>query len=225
MNMLMTGLGWCTVYAAWAWYIRGSECGAHTLLCKGFFAGPVYIKRRTLLSAGLQPVLILQPVRERIGLCAASLQLSAPAKSVNKNGAVVVQLNVAFLLSSSKLTASLRLMGLAERKLKRDEEAEETLVSAMAVFKDPRIKSSLEKLYAEADNAMEAGESCLSCPGLWVVHRCMWLLVCSHYVLVLPFFFLLLPQCPLVADHPHLWRVLVEPAWPKPWSCLGYVYP
>ena len=71
----------------------------------------------------------------------------------------VVQLNVAFLLSSAKLATSLRMMGLAERNLKRDEEAEETLVSAISVFKGSRIKTCLQKLYAEADDTMDAGES------------------------------------------------------------------
>ena len=70
-----------------------------------------------------------------------------------------MQLNVAFLLSSAKLATSLRLMGLAERNLKRDEEAEETLVSAISVFKGVRITACLKKLYAEVDDIMDAGET------------------------------------------------------------------
>ena len=68
-----------------------------------------------------------------------------------------MQLNVAFLLSSAKLATSLRLMGLAERNLKRDAEAEETLVKAISVFKGKRIKGCLQKLYAEAEGTMDAG--------------------------------------------------------------------
>ena len=75
-----------------------------------------------------------------------------------------LQLNVAFLLSSAKLATSLRLMGLAERNLKRDEEAEETLVSAISVFKGARIKACLQKLYGEADDTMDSGEACLAIP-------------------------------------------------------------
>ena len=71
----------------------------------------------------------------------------------------VVQLNVAFLLSSAKLATSLRMMGLAERNLKRDEEAEETLVHAISVFKGSRIKTCLQKLYAETDDTMDSGET------------------------------------------------------------------
>ena len=82
-----------------------------------------------------------------------------------RSKAGVVQLNVAFLLSAAKLATSLRLMGLAELKLKRNEEAEETLVSALNVFTGPRINPCLEKLYAEADSAMESGESCFSLLG------------------------------------------------------------
>ena len=82
-----------------------------------------------------------------------------------RSRAGVVQLNVAFLLSAAKLATSLRLMGLAELKLKRNEEAEESLVSALNVFTRPRINPCLEKLYAEADSAMESGESCLSFLG------------------------------------------------------------
>lgn len=90
-------------------------------------------------------------------------------------------------------------MGLAERKLKRNEEAEETLVSAMAVFKDPRIKACLEKLYAEADNAMEAGETCLSCSGLWV-HHCLRLLFAHTWCLYFRSSFLFLLLSPLFAE-------------------------
>ena len=50
-------------------------------------------------------------------------------------------------------------MGLAESNLKRDEEAEETLVSAISVFKGRRIKTCLQKLYAETDDTIESGES------------------------------------------------------------------
>ena len=73
----------------------------------------------------------------------------------------VVQLNVAFLLSSAKLATSLRMMGLAERNLQRDEEAQKTVVSAISVFNSSRFKTSLQKLYAEADDTitMDAGES------------------------------------------------------------------
>ena len=70
-----------------------------------------------------------------------------------------MQLNVAFLLSSAKLATSLRMMGLAERNLKRDEEAEETLVHAISVFKGSRIKACLQKLYAEADDVVDSGKS------------------------------------------------------------------
>lgn len=77
----------------------------------------------------------------------------------NANRAGVVQLGVAFLLTSAKLATSLRLMGMAERKLKRDEEAEETLVSAMSVFRGSRMRTCLQELYAEADGTMESGES------------------------------------------------------------------
>ena len=69
-----------------------------------------------------------------------------------------MQLNVAFLLSSAKLATSMRLMGLAERNLKRDAEAEETLVSAISVFKGNRIKACLQKLYTEAEDTMDAGK-------------------------------------------------------------------
>ena len=50
-------------------------------------------------------------------------------------------------------------MGLAERNLKRDEEAEETLVHAISVFKGSRIKACLQKLYAEADGVVDSGKS------------------------------------------------------------------
>lgn len=96
-----------------------------------------------------------------------------------------MQLNVAFLLSSAELAASLRMMGLAERRLKRDGEAEETLVSAMDVFKGPRIKSCLEKLYTEADDTMASGESCLRFTGCELMSACVCIDVRSHLFCVI----------------------------------------
>ena len=69
------------------------------------------------------------------------------------------QVTLAFLLSSAKLAQALRLMSLAEKKLDRPEEAEQTLVEAMQVFKAPQMKTCLETLYAEADSALESGKA------------------------------------------------------------------
>ena len=71
---------------------------------------------------------------------------------------VPVQVNLAFLLSSAKLATALRLMSHAERNLKRDEEAEETLVTAMRVFGGPHVQTCLECMYADTDDTMELGQ-------------------------------------------------------------------
>ncbi len=69
-----------------------------------------------------------------------------------------VQVNLAFLLSSARLATALRLMSQAERNLKRDEEAEETLVTAMRVFGGSHIRTCLESMYADTDDTMESGQ-------------------------------------------------------------------
>ena len=84
---------------------------------------------------------------------------------------------MAFLLSSAKLATSIRLMGIAERNLKRDEEAEATLVSAISVFRGDRIRTCLQKLYAEADNVMDSGGFVRVPQKLWLDDRfgmCVW---------------------------------------------------
>ena len=65
---------------------------------------------------------------------------------------------MAFLLSSARLASALRLMSHAERNLKRHEEAEETLVTAMRVFGGSHIRTCLESMYADTDDTMESGE-------------------------------------------------------------------
>lgn len=69
-----------------------------------------------------------------------------------------MKVNLAFLLSSAKHATSLRLISLAERNLQRYEEAEETLVSAMNIFKGARVRTSLQSVYYEEDG-MESGSS------------------------------------------------------------------
>jgi len=69
-----------------------------------------------------------------------------------------VQVSLAFLLSSARLATALRLMSQAERNLKRDEEAEETLVTAMRVFGGSHIRTCLESMYADTDDTMESGQ-------------------------------------------------------------------
>lgn len=70
-----------------------------------------------------------------------------------------VQINLAFLLSSARLATSLRLISQAERNLKRDEEAEQTLVAALQIFKAPHLTSCLQSMYAESDKNMDSGEA------------------------------------------------------------------
>jgi len=70
-----------------------------------------------------------------------------------------VQVNLAFLLTSAKLATALRLMSHAERNLKRDEEAEETLVTAMRIFGGSHIRTCLESMYADTDDTMELGQT------------------------------------------------------------------
>lgn len=66
---------------------------------------------------------------------------------------------MAFLLSSARLATSLRLMSQAEIKLKRDDEAEQTLLTAIRVFGRPHIKTCLNSMYSEEEDATESGQS------------------------------------------------------------------
>ncbi|DBB11019.1 TPA: hypothetical protein ACH3X3_006500, partial [Trebouxia sp. C0006] len=66
------------------------------------------------------------------------------------------KVNLAFLLTSAKLATALRLMSHAERNLKRDQEAEETLVTAMRIFGGSHIRTCLESMYADTDDTMES---------------------------------------------------------------------
>ena len=75
---------------------------------------------------------------------------------------VHAQVTLAYIHSSAKLAQSFRLISLAEKKLNRIEEAEETLVLAMNVFKEPRLRTCLETLYAEVDSNEVSGQSCQS---------------------------------------------------------------
>ena len=75
-----------------------------------------------------------------------------------------VQVNLAFLLTSAKLATALRLMSHAERNLKRDEEAEETLVTALRIFDGSHIRTCLESMYADTDDTVESGQMVLVTP-------------------------------------------------------------
>ncbi|KAL0027705.1 hypothetical protein WJX79_010517 [Trebouxia sp. C0005] len=83
-----------------------------------------------------------------------SLFSSSPAKALDPKDEAKV--NLAFLLSSARLASALRLMSHAERNLKRHEEAEETLVTAMRVFGGSHIRTCLESMYADTDDTMES---------------------------------------------------------------------
>lgn len=71
---------------------------------------------------------------------------------------MAVQVNLSYLMSSAKLATSQRLIALAESKLGRPEEAEQTMITAMKVFKDAQLVKGLKTLYQDADEDLDSGQ-------------------------------------------------------------------
>ena len=69
-----------------------------------------------------------------------------------------IQASLAVLLSSAKMALAMRLMSMAEKNLDRPDEAEQTLYEAMRLFKAAPVKTCLETLYSETDDALESGQ-------------------------------------------------------------------
>ena len=84
--------------------------------------------------------------------------IDVSALHVTSDTDVDVQASLAFLLSSAKMALALRLMSIAEKKLDRADEAEQTLYEALRLFKAPPVKTCLETLYAGADDPLESGQ-------------------------------------------------------------------
>lgn len=62
-------------------------------------------------------------------------------------------------MSAAKLATAQRLIALAETKLNRNEEAEQTMITAMQVFKQAQLVKGLQTLYDDEEEDLESGEA------------------------------------------------------------------
>lgn len=81
--------------------------------------------------------------------------LSIPMQA---NLSIPLQANLSYLMSAAKLATAQRLIALAETKLKRNEEAEQTMITAMNVFKEAQLVKGLQAQYKEGDEDLDTGQ-------------------------------------------------------------------
>ena len=70
------------------------------------------------------------------------------------------QVNLSYLMTAAKLATAHRLMALAESKLERHDEAEQTMITAMKVFKEEQLLKGLQMLYEDSKEDLDSGRNC-----------------------------------------------------------------
>ena len=63
-------------------------------------------------------------------------------------------------MTAAKLATAHRLMALAESKLERHDEAEQTMITAMKVFKEEQLLKGLQMLYEDSKEDLDSGANC-----------------------------------------------------------------
>ena len=69
-------------------------------------------------------------------------------------------MNLSYLMTAAKLATAHRLMALAESKLERHDEAEQTMITAMKVFKEAQLLKGLQMLYEDSKEDLDSGRHC-----------------------------------------------------------------